>query len=170
MLACGVLGVALGARVQIPMVPVPMSLQTYAVVLIGGLAGRRLGAGVLALYLLCGALGAPVFADGASGLHHLVGPTAGYLFGFLLSAFLVGHLAERGWTSSFFRSTLAMVLGHGVTLGLGATVLGFKTDWSTAYSGGFEPFLLGGLAKSILAAATILLLRTVVGRVASAET
>lgn len=158
-LVAGVLLIACSAHIQIPMVPVPMSLQTYAVVLIGGLAGRRLAGAVLLLYLVSGALGAPVFADGASGADHLVGMTAGYLFGFLFAAMLVGALAERGWTSSPFRSILAMVIGHGVILGLGAIVLGLKADWVTAYEGGFRPFLLGGLAKSVLAAATILLLQ-----------
>ncbi len=154
-LVLGVVAIAVGAWVQVPMVPVPMSLQTFFVVLIGGLAGWRLGGAVLLAYLVSGALGAPVFADGASGARHLIGMTSGYLFGFLIAAVWVGALAERGWTSSFFRSTLAMLIGHGVILGLGAAVLGLMTDWTTAYEGGFRPFLLGGLAKSILAAGTI---------------
>ena len=163
-LVVGVFLIALGAWIQIPMVPVPMSLQTFFVVLIGGLAGWRLGGAVLVLYLVSGALGAPVFADGASGFHHLVGMTAGYLFGFLVAAIWVGFLAERGWTSSFFRSALVMVFGHGVILGLGAGVLGLMAGWATAYEGGFRPFLLGGLAKSILAAGAIQMLAQVTDR------
>ncbi|MEM6793980.1 MAG: biotin transporter BioY [Acidobacteriota bacterium] len=167
-LACALLGGALltaaGARVDVPMTPVPMSLQTYAVVLFAGLAGWRLGGGAQLLYLLCGALGAPVFADGAAGWSHLAGSTAGYLFGFVLTGVFVGALAERGHTAHFLRSTSTMLAGHLVTLGLGALILGLKTDWATAYGGGFQPFLLGGLVKSALAAATILLLRGLLAR------
>ena len=156
----GVLLVGLGARLEIPMVPVPMSMQTYAVVVLGALAGLRLGSTMIALYLAAGAAGAPVFAGGASGVEHLVGATAGYLVGFLVTAAVVGVLAERGWASrSFLSSTLVMALGHAVVLGLGTFWLGWKIGWWPAVEKGFLPFLLGGLVKSLLAAGTVFLVK-----------
>ncbi|MEM8996534.1 MAG: biotin transporter BioY [Acidobacteriota bacterium] len=153
--ALGVLAVAVGGRLDVPMVPVPMSLQTYAVGVVGGLAGPRRGGAILGLYLAAGALGAPVFADGAGGVGHLTGPTAGYLLGFALAAVGVGALAERGWMSTARGAFAAMALGHVLVLGLGAAWLAAVTDPATAYRGGFEPFLLGAAVKSALAAATV---------------
>ena len=88
--------IALGAQVSVPMLPVPMTLQTLAVVLVGLTAGSRLGAGAVIAYLVEGALGLPVFAGGGAGLAWLAGPTAGFLFGFVGLAWAVGALAERG--------------------------------------------------------------------------
>lgn len=137
------------------MVPVPMSMQTYAVLLLGGLAGWRLGGATLGLYLLAGGAGLPVFAGGAGGPEHLTGPTAGYLLGFLLAAMLVGWLAEKGYTTTTVRSTLTMALGHLLILGLGTAWLAARIGGTAAYENGFQPFLLGGLAKSLLVALTI---------------
>ncbi|MEM1183006.1 MAG: biotin transporter BioY [Acidobacteriota bacterium] len=151
----GVVAIAVGGRLEVPMVPVPMSLQTYAVGVVAGLLGWLRGGATVGLYLAAGAFGAPVFAGGSGGVAHLAGPTAGYLVGFAVAAVLVGALAERGWTQGWGRSILVMVLGHAVILGLGAAWLGHATDWGTAYRSGFEPFLIGAVAKSVLATATL---------------
>ena len=160
----GVLFIGLCAQVEVPMVPVPMSLQTYAVLVIGAVAGPPLAGGTLLLYLLAGALGLPVFAGGASGLHHLAGNTAGYLVGFVLAAILVGFLAERWARDSFARLTVSLLLGHVVVLGLGATWLATKIGATAAIEGGFLPFLVGGLTKSILGAATVVWLERLAKR------
>ncbi len=152
----GVLFIGLGARVEVPMVPVPMSLQTYAVVVVGALAGWRLGAALVSLYLVAGAAGAPLFAGGSTGVEHLVGSTAGYLVGFVVAAALVGWLAEKGWTDrGLLRSSLAMLLGHVVTLSLGTVWLATRIGASPAIEHGLLPFLIGAAAKSILAALTV---------------
>ncbi|MBN9262586.1 MAG: biotin transporter BioY, partial [Hyphomicrobium sp.] len=84
--------------VSVPMFPVPMTMQTLAVTLIGALYGWRLGAITIAVWLMQGALGLPVFSNGTGGIARLAGPTAGYLFAFPVAAMLTGWLAERGWT------------------------------------------------------------------------
>jgi biotin transport system substrate-specific component len=152
----GTILIGLGAHLDIPMIPVPMSMQTYAVVVIGALAGWRLGGLTLVMYLTAAAAGAPLFSGGASGIDHLIGPTAGYLAGFVVSAVVVGYLAENGWTrAGFWHSTLAMLVGHAITLGLGTLWLAGEMGFASALEAGMTPFLLGALAKSLLAAMTI---------------
>lgn len=104
LVVAGSLLVALLAQVSIPLpfTPVPVTGQTLGVLLVGGALGSRLGAASLALYLGEGAIGLPVFAGGVGGLP--VGPTGGYLVGFVLMAYVVGYLAERGWDRSWGRS------------------------------------------------------------------
>ncbi len=138
------------------MVPVPMSLQTYAVVVVGALAGWRLGAAVVSSYLVAGAAGAPLFAGGASGIDHFLGNTAGYLVGFVVAAAVVGWLAENRWTHrGLLRSSLVMLIGHAVTLSLGTAWLATRIGGSPAIQHGLLPFLIGAVVKSILAAVTV---------------
>ena len=94
----GTLVLVVSAKVEVPFYPVPMTLQTLAVLTLGALFGARLAAATVALYLGEGLIGLPVFAGAAAGPAYLAGPTGGYLVGFLLAAALVGWLAERGWT------------------------------------------------------------------------
>lgn len=91
----GTLLLIASARVQVPFWPVPMTMQTFVVLIIGATCGARLGAATVALYLAQGAVGLPVFAGGG-GLAYMAGPTGGYLVGFLVAAVVVGWLAERG--------------------------------------------------------------------------
>lgn len=158
----GVILISLGAHIDLPMIPVPMSMQTYAVLLIGALAGLRLGALTVVLYIVAAALGAPIFSGGASGVSHLMGPTAGYLLGFVLAAGLTGYLAEKGWSSGrLLHGTLVMLLGHGLILVLGTAWLAGKIGVTQALEGGMYPFILGGIAKSLMVALTILGLKKV---------
>ena len=162
----GSLLVALCAQVSIPMVPVPMTLQTLAVLAIGAAYGSRLGAATLCLYALEGAAGLPVFANFQAGLFLPSGEiiaTGGYIIGFILAAGLVGWLAERGWDRSFAWMFLAMLMGAGVLYVPGllwltvwlAALKGMAWDASlaVALSTGLLPFVWGDLAKAALAAA-----------------
>ncbi len=146
---------AVAARISVPIPgsPVPQSLQTLAVLLVGFFLGGRNGALALAAYLLLGASGAPVFADGAAGWTHLVGPTAGYLIGFAVAAGWVGWLAEGGRLSRFAPAFGAMLVGHAAILLLGWARLGATLGYVSAFEQGVAPFLVGGAVKSAVGAA-----------------
>ena len=153
--ALGVAAVALAARVSAP-VPgsdVPQSGQTLAVVLVGALLGHRLGAAALLAYVGAGALGAPVFSDGGAGWAHLVGPTAGYLAGFVAAAGAVGVAAERGWTTRLLPALGVFLVAHALILGSGWGWLAVSTGPGAAWHDGVAPFLAGGVVKSLIAAA-----------------
>jgi biotin transport system substrate-specific component len=111
--------IALSAQITVPMVPVPMTMQTFAILLVAALGGRALGVQAVAAYLAQGAAGLPVFAGGAGGAAHLVGPTGGYLAGFLAAAWIVGTLSDRGWSRGLVRPTLAVLAGHAAIFALG---------------------------------------------------
>jgi biotin transport system substrate-specific component len=153
-LALAVTALALSARVSVPVPgsPVPQSLQTLAVVLVGASLGSLRGGLALALYLLVGAIGTPVFADGAAGAAHLVGPTSGYFVGFVVAAVLVGWGAERA-RAGFLRAFFLMALGHLLILALGWLRLSFQLGSLGALEAGVLPFLWGGVAKSAAGAA-----------------
>ena len=152
---------ALAAQVVVPLpwTPVPLTGQTFAVLLTGALLGSRLGALAMIAYLLEGALGLPFFRAGAGGAQHLIGPTAttaGYLFAFPVAAFVTGYLAERGWDKRFLTAAAAMALGSLVILAGGwawLTIL-FRTA-EEAFRLGVAPFLIGDLVKIALAAAAL---------------
>src|ERR671916_347450 len=112
----GSLFLAICSWISVPMVPVPVTLQTFGFLILGAMCGWRLAFSASIVYLAEGALGLPVFAGGAAGAHHLLGPTGGYLVSFPLAAALVGFLAEKGWTVGLLRSVGVMLLGHGVIL------------------------------------------------------
>ncbi|OAM73927.1 biotin transporter BioY [Devosia elaeis] len=155
-LVLGTLFLALSSYVEVPMVPVPMTMQTLAVTLVGALYSWRLGGLTIAAWLLEGALGLSVLAGGAAGAHHFVGPTAGYLFAFVPAGALVGWLTERGWNGA--RPVLAFaaaLAGNAVCLVFGAAWLAFLVGLEPAISSGVTPFLLGAVLKSILAAALV---------------
>jgi biotin transport system substrate-specific component len=141
---------------QIPMVPVPMTLQTYALFTIAGLAGGRLALEIVIVWLAQAAIGLPVLAGGAGGLESLTGPTAGFLAGMLVAAPLVGRFAEtrRGWPALL----LACLAGHALVLALGwaGLVLGGLGPIA-AFAGGVLPFLIGAAVKSLAAALTVTL-------------
>ncbi|BAT59050.1 biotin transporter BioY [Variibacter gotjawalensis] len=151
----GTLILALSSHVKVPMYPVPMTMQTFAVTLIGALYGWRLATVTVLVWLGEAALGLPVLA-GSGGVLSFVGPTAGYLFAFPLAAALTGYLAERGWNGQ--RVTLAfaaMLLGNALCLVLGAAWLSTLVGFEKAIVAGVTPFIVGGIVKSALAAATL---------------
>ncbi len=154
--ALGTLVLALASYVEVPMVPVPITLQTLAVPLVGALYGWRLGGITIVAWLVEGAMGLPVLAGGAAGAHHFVGPTAGYLFAFPVSGMLMGWLAERGWNGrNVVLAFAAMLLSNAVCLGLGAAWLAVMIGIEPAVAHGVLPFLLGAVLKSALGAALL---------------
>ncbi|HLW93543.1 MAG TPA: biotin transporter BioY [Roseiarcus sp.] len=152
----GTLALAISAKVQVPFYPVPMTLQTLAVLMIGAAYGMRLAGATLALYLLEGLIGLPVFAGEVAGPAYAAGPTGGYLVGFVAAAALVGWLAERGWDRSLFRLIAAMATGHVVVFVFGFAWLAALFGAQKAWIGGVEPFIAGTIVKTLLAAALII--------------
>jgi len=149
----------LSAKIQIPFYPVPMTMQTFAVLAIGLAFGWRLGGATLLLYLAEGAAGLPVFAgtpEKGVGIAYLMGPTGGYLLGFALAAALSGWLAERGWDRSAATTALAMLAGNVAIYVPGLLWLGGLIGWDKpVLELGLIPFLAGDLFKLVLAAAVM---------------
>ncbi|NJP04612.1 MAG: biotin transporter BioY [Chloroflexaceae bacterium] len=155
LVAMGSWFVALCAQISIPLpfTPVPITLQTLAVLMAGGLLGSRLGALALMFYAFQGAIGLPFFADGRSGWEVLHGATAGYIVGFVIAAAVVGWLAERGWDRRILTMVVVMVIGNIIIFALGvgwlAVVMGSLPE---ALVAGFYPFIPGGIIKIAVAA------------------
>ena len=150
--------ITLCTQISLPLFPVPMTLQTFAVFLIGLTYGWRLGGITVALYLLEGALGLPVFSGGKGGLLVFMGPTAGYLVGFLLAATACGWFAERGFDRSYFKLLVALLLGNVLLYVPGLLWLGTLIGWDKpVLEYGLYPFISGDLLKIAMA---VLLLPT----------
>jgi biotin transport system substrate-specific component len=142
--------IALSAQIALPLpfTPVPLTMQTFAVLLAGILLGSRLGAATLLTYLAQGLMGLPVFAPGGPmGVARLLGPTGGYLVGFLVAAFVVGLLAERGWDRGWGKILLMMVVGNLVIYAFGVTWLSQFLPAQAAIASGLVPFLIGDAIK-----------------------
>ncbi len=155
LILAGALFVALFAQMEIPLPfsPVPITAQTFAVLLVGATLGSRRGAAALLTYLAEGALGLPFFAGGASGLRVLSGATAGYLFGFVLAAYVIGLLAERGLERNLRTSLLPFLVGTVIIYACGVTWLAILVGSLTkAITLGVLPFLIGDACKMIAAA------------------
>ncbi len=149
--------IGVAAQISVPMFPVPMTLQTLAVLMVGLTFGARLGAVTLLAYLAEGAMGLPVFANGGFGAATLMGPTGGYLFGFVAAAWLTGWLAERGWDRSVWLTGLAMALGNLVLYVPGLIQLQAVTgaEFAKVWAWGAGPFLLGDAVKLAVAALAV---------------
>ena len=150
---------AVGAYIQVPIGPVPIVLTTLFALLAGLLLGSRWGLTSMGLYLLVGAMGIPVFAGGKGGLAHLFGPTGGYLFGFVLAAWVTGFISERS-RGLLFWEILAIVVGSLAIYSLGIPWLKMvtKMTWPKTIMVGIVPFLIGDAVK---AAAALVLARAV---------
>jgi biotin transport system substrate-specific component len=157
---------ALSAKIKLPLPYVPMTLQTLVVLLIGAAYGWRLGVITVIAYLAEGAAGLPVFAGPNGGLAPLVGPTAGYLFGFVAAAFITGWLSERGWDRSVPRLFIAMGIGHIVILAAGFAWLAFgvRLGIEKAWLVGVAPFIAASVIKNALGAVLIPAIRRAVDR------
>ncbi len=140
------------AQIVVPLYPVPMTLQTLGVMLIGLTFGFRMASATLALYLLEGMVGIPVFAGFQSGLATLTGPKGGYLAGFLLAAALIGFLSDKGITRSWVGTLLALIAGEALIFGIGAGYLATIIGSAKAIEFGIVPFILGDVIKVALAA------------------
>jgi biotin transport system substrate-specific component len=147
-------GLAAQVAVPLPGTPVPFTLQTLAVLVVGAGLGARLGGASLALYALAGAAGMPWFADGSSGL---VFASAGYVLGFVPAAVLVGWCAERRGDRTVLRTTATMLLGTAVVYACGVSVLMHVTGLHlvAALEAGVRPFLVGDAVKIAVASALL---------------
>jgi biotin transport system substrate-specific component len=148
----------LSSYIQVPMFPVPMTMQTLAVTMLGAAFGWRLGTATVLAWLAEAMIGLPVLAGGSSGLALFVGPTAGYIFAFPLMAALTGWLAEHGWKRHLALAFIAMLLGNALCLASGAAWLAGMIGPAKAFSLGVTPFVLGGIVKSAIGAVGLRLL------------
>lgn len=145
----GTLALALSAKIQVPFWPVPMTMQTFVVLLLGLAYGPKLGAITGLSYLAEGAIGLPVFAGGGGGAY-LIGPTGGYLFGFVLAMGMVGWLAAQGWDRSWRSLLFAMILGELIIFGAGVSWLSTFTGLEKAIEIGLTPFIVAEIFKIAL--------------------
>lgn len=159
LVAAGAALTAIAAQVAVPLWPVPITGQTLAVLLVGSSLGALRGSLSMLLYAVLGLAGLPVFSDSSSGLGVLLGPTGGYIVGFVFAAAFTGWIAQRSWDRRILRCVLAFLGGTVVTFAIGlpwlAVVLGL--DLGQTLEGGLYPFILGGVVKAVLAAGVVTL-------------
>jgi biotin transport system substrate-specific component len=165
LVVAGSILLAISAKISVPFWPVPMTLQTFAVMAIAGAYGSRLAVTTVLLYLAEGFAGLPVFAVGAAtGPAYFLGPTAGFLIGFIPLAFIVGLAADNGWSRSVPKLFVAMVLADVVVFVMGFAWLSWFAQLPSgatgvgparAFAGAIQPFILADLVKIGLAAALI---------------
>lgn len=161
LIGAGTLVTALLAQVSIPLVPVPVTGQTLAVMLVGASLGARRGAASMALYLVLGVLGLPVFAGFSGGFASVMSPSFGYIIGFIPAAAAAGWLAERKWDRTPLLAIALFGLASLIPFAFGmpylalilGTVLHAPNDLGTVFAAGFTPFLVGGAIKWAIAAA-----------------
>ena len=153
---CGSLILCLSAQVKmyLPISPVPITGQTFAVLMLAALLGSRRGVLAIIAYLIEGASGLPVFAGGI-GPAVLIGPTGGYLVGFVAAAYVVGRLAEMGWDRRVITTIVAMLAGEIALYTFGVCWLAIMTNIRTALVIGLYPFIVGDILKIALAAAVL---------------
>ena len=146
---------ALAAQIAIPIGPVPITGQTFAVLLTGALLGSRLGAAALIVYLVEGASGLPFFAGGTGGFAHILGPAGGYLVSFPAAAYITGAFSEHGWDKRFITGAAAMAIGSLVILLAGWLWLSQFIGATAALHAGVTRFIVGDIIKIVLAAAVL---------------
>ena len=153
---CGalILGLSAQVKVYLPISPVPITGQTFAVLMLGALLGSKRGVLAILAYLVEGILGLPVFAGGM-GPATLIGPTGGYLVGFIAVAYVVGKLAEMGWDRRVSTTIAAMLAGEIVLYVFGVCWLAIMTNIRIALTVGLYPFIVGDVLKVVLAAAVL---------------
>ena len=168
MVVAGSLFIAIAAQISVPFFPVPLTLQTLAILIVGLTLGARLGAVTLIAYLAQGATGLPVFANGGAGLPYMMGPTFGFLLGFVAMAWIVGYAADRGWAKGFVGAAVASLVASAVIYIPGiawpmavASATGVEAGWVGQAFGSYywtyfiAPFLLGDAVKAVLAALVV---------------
>jgi biotin transport system substrate-specific component len=164
----GVLVLAVAAKIKVPMWPVPITMGTFAVLIIGAAYGARLGLVTILAYMLVGAIGFDVFAGSsaeAAGLTYMMGGTGGYLVGYVLATLALGALAQRGWDRSVVWMALAMLIGTVLIYVPGLAWLGQLYGWDKPIlAWGLTPFLIGDALKLALAAVVLPAVWKLVGR------
>lgn len=168
LILAGTILIALAAQVVIPVPgsPVPITGQTFGVLLSAGALGFRRGIAATVLYLLVGTVGLPVFAHGSHGIEILTGATGGYLIGFIAAAALIGRLAELGWDRNLIGAVGAMLIGSALIYAFGLPWLAYvaQVDAATTLQEGLYPFIPGDVVKLAFAAAAFPAAWWVVGR------
>jgi len=166
LIALGTALLTLSAKINLPLPFVPMTLQTLVVLVIGAAYGWRLGGTTVIVYLAEGAIGLPVFAGPVGGLAPLLGPTAGYLVGFVAAVVVTGWLSERGWDRSVPLLFVAMGAGHIIILAAGFAWLAFgmKLGFEKAWLVGIAPFIAASVIKNALGAALVPAIRRTLDR------
>jgi biotin transport system substrate-specific component len=164
----GALLIALTARIAIPVPgsPIPVTGQTFGVLLVSGALGMRRGVASISLYVLIGLIGVPFFAEGKGGIQVILGASGGYIVGFVVAGAIVGRLAELGWDRRLIGAVAAMAIGNVVIYLVGVPWLMAVTGISlaTAIEQGVVPFLVGDAIKLLLAAAAFPVAWWLVGR------
>jgi biotin transport system substrate-specific component len=168
LIVLGALLIYLSSRVVIPVPgsPIPVTGQTFGVLLVGGALGFRRGVASVALYVLIGLVGLPFFAEGKGGLSVILGASGGYLVGFILAGAIVGRLAELGWDRRLVGAVGAMIIGEVAIYLVGVPWLMAVAhlDLADGIAKGLTPFIVGDTLKLILAAAAFPAAWWVVGR------
>jgi len=168
LIVVGALLIYLTARVAFPVPgsPIPVTGQTFGVLLAGGALGFRRGVSSVALYVLIGLVGLPFFAEGKGGINVILGSSGGYLIGFIVAGAIVGRLAELGWDRRILGAVVAMLIGNVVIYLVGVPWLMAVAhfDLPTGIAKGVTPFLVGDAVKLVLAAAAFPAAWWIVGR------
>lgn len=164
----GAAAMALASQVAIPMPPVPLTLQTYAVFVLSALLGGSLTLRAVLIWLAVGAVGLPVFADGGSGPGALFGAGQGYLFGMAVAGALAGYALQRR-SAGFVALVVTFLAGHALVLAMGWMGLLDRMDPGPAFAAGVTPYLPGAVFKSLAAAATVHAVKLALGRRAGLE-
>ncbi|UJW85335.1 biotin transporter BioY [Devosia sp. SL43] len=161
----GTLLITICAKINVPVWPVPVTLQGFAIAALSAAFGMRIGVATVALYLVEGAFGLPVFAGASAGIPYLMGPTGGFLFGFLVMAAIIGFAADRGASGKPLTLFIAMVVADAVLLVLGFAwlmALAGNAGWidqndvvGSAFRGAIQPFVVWDILKMALAALTV---------------
>ena len=168
LVALGIALLTIAAKISIPMVPVPITMGTFAVLTVGAAYGPRLGLVTILGYLIIGAAGFDVFAGSsaeANGLTYMMGGTGGYLVGYILATLALGVAARQGWDRSTGKMALAMLRGNALIYVPGLLWLGTLYGWDKPIlEWGFTPFLIGDLLKLALAALVLPAVWKLVGK------
>lgn len=172
LMLAGIVLITVSAKIQVPFWPVPMTLQTMAIALVAAVYGLRLGVSTIVGYLALGAMGVPVFAGPVAGLAYMVGPTAGFLAGFVVLTAIVGFAVERMGKLGFWKTLGAMLVGDLMLFTLGFVWLGYffvtgsgaTLGGAIAWEKGVQPYILADLFKMTLAAASVIAIGSLVRR------
>ena len=156
LVVAGILALAIAAKIEVSMWPVPITMGTFAVLTIGAAYGPRLGLATILGYMIVGAVGFDVFAGSSAekfGLEYMMGGTGGYLVGYVLATFALGALARRGWDKSVGLMAASMLIGSVLIYIPGLLWLGALYGWDQPIlAWGLTPFLVGDALKLVLAA------------------
>ncbi len=137
----GSLLITLSAKIKVPLYPIPMTLQPLMVLLLAMIYGKNLATATVTIYILKGIIGFPVFAFGG-GLLYIFGPTGGFIFGFLIASFVVGHLADKGWGQNILKSLLCMFIGLFLIYFFGLSYFAYILNFEIMFQKAVYPFIL----------------------------